>query len=639
MSAAHDIHEAAWLWTEFDRVSQRLASPETSSREAEPELPGLASREPIQKLRAVFDLTPFEADVLLLCAGQALSGWFDIGEVRVERCSRPTFRLALEKLDAPHWSVLSRARPLRRWNLIDVAPGSLLDAPLEIDPRVLLYLLDVPTLDERLDGFFRPLSAGTDPGLEASDPSLVNRALRHWSQSSGRRGALHLTGASDTERVTLFQAICETAGLLPWEMRAKDIPENPLDRDRLALAWTRESVLGPAALLIRAAASEDPGGGGALRAWLDGINAPVVVESDTDTIAADVHTLRLALPPLTVHRRRQIWRQSLGDVAASFNGELERMAEAFPLDAEQIYLASRLLIDQTSADVKVDGKILAWQLCREQARRPLDQLAHRIESAATWDDLVLPEAQMDTLRQIGLHAREASVVNGQWGFRGRHTLGLGLSALFSGASGTGKTMAAGILARTLDRDLYQIDLSTVVSKYIGETERHLRRIFDTAERSGAILLFDEADALFGTRSEVKDSHDRYANLEVSYLLQRMETYSGVALLTTNMQRALDQAFLRRLRFIVQFPNPSEEDRRRIWQRIFPAEAPVVDLDFDRLAQLNVSGGVIRNIAFHAAFLAADEHAAIGMQHILRAARTEYGKMDQPLGAMELRGWS
>jgi SpoVK/Ycf46/Vps4 family AAA+-type ATPase len=200
-------------------------------------------------------------------------------------------------------------------------------------------------------------------------------------------------------------------------------------------------------------------------------------------------------------------------------------------------------------------------------------------------------------------------------------------------------MAAGVLARELDRDLYQIDLATVVSKYIGETEKHLRKIFDAAERSGAILLFDEADALFGKRSQVRDSHDRYANLEVSYLLQRMESYRGIAILTTNMQNALDPAFQRRLRFVVQFPFPDAPSRERIWRKVFPAAAPTENLDYEKLAQLNVTGGAIRNIALLSAFLAAHERTPIGMHHMLEAAHTEYAKLDKPLSPAETRGWA
>ena len=283
----------------------------------------------------------------------------------------------------------------------------------------------------------------------------------------------------------------------------------------------------------------------------------------------------------------------------------------------------------------------AWRLSRRSAQRSLDELATRVDSLSTWSDLVLPESQSGILRQIVANALQRARVYNQWGFATRYERGLGLSALFAGASGTGKTMAAGILAKELQRDLYQIDLATVVSKYIGETEKHLRRIFDAAERSGAILLFDEADALFGKRSPVKDSHDRYANLEVSYLLQRMESYRGIAILTTNAQNSLDPAFQRRLRFVVQFPFPDEPSRERIWRGVFPAAAPTDTLDYARLAQLNVTGGVIRNIALMAAFLAADEKTeawGIAMRHVRTAARTEYAKLNKPLSPAEIRGW-
>jgi SpoVK/Ycf46/Vps4 family AAA+-type ATPase len=200
-------------------------------------------------------------------------------------------------------------------------------------------------------------------------------------------------------------------------------------------------------------------------------------------------------------------------------------------------------------------------------------------------------------------------------------------------------MAAEVLANALDLDLYRIDLSRVVSKYIGETEKNLARVFDAAESGGAILLFDEADALFGKRSEVKDSHDRYANIEVSYLLQRMEAYRGLAVLTTNRKSALDEAFLRRLRFIVSFPFPDAAQRAAIWQRIFPPETPTDGLDIDTLARLNVTGGTIRNIALGAAFRAADEGGPVQMAHVIHAVRTEYAKLERAFTDIEVGAWT
>jgi SpoVK/Ycf46/Vps4 family AAA+-type ATPase len=210
--------------------------------------------------------------------------------------------------------------------------------------------------------------------------------------------------------------------------------------------------------------------------------------------------------------------------------------------------------------------------------------------------------------------------------------------LFVGNSGTGKTMAAEVLANDLRLDLYRIDLSQVVNKYIGETEKNLRRIFDAAEAGGAILLFDEADAMFGKRSEVKDSHDRYANIEVSYLLQRMEAYRGLAILTTNMKSALDQAFMRRIRFIVQFPFPDMGQRTEIWRRTFPTHAPTQNLDWGKLGRLNVAGGSIRNIALAAAFFAAEQGGPVTMAHLLRATRGECAKIEKSLTDGEIGAW-
>ena len=279
-----------------------------------------------------------------------------------------------------------------------------------------------------------------------------------------------------------------------------------------------------------------------------------------------------------------------------------------------------------------------WQACRNQARPRLESLAQRIHARATWEDLVLPEVQIAKLRELEAHLRQRAKVYQTWGFAGQSGRGLGITAMFAGASGTGKTLAAEVLANVLDLDLYKIDLSAVISKYIGETEKNLSRVFDAAETGGAILLFDEADALFGKRNEVKDSHDRYANIEVSYLLQRMEAYRGLAILTTNLPDAIDRAFMRRIRFMVQFPFPDWSERTAIWQRMFPVQTPTDGLDFRKLARLNVAGGNIRNIALNAAFLAADDDEPVQMHHLLQAAQREYGKLERSITEAEVKGW-
>ncbi len=254
-----------------------------------------------------------------------------------------------------------------------------------------------------------------------------------------------------------------------------------------------------------------------------------------------------------------------------------------------------------------------------------------------WADMVLPDEAMGQLHEICRRVALRHQVLGKWGFERKLSGGKGINALFHGHSGTGKTMAAEVVAHQLHLDLYKIDLAGVVSKYIGETEKNLDRIFAAAENANAILLFDEADALFGKRSEVRDAHDRYANLEVSYLLQKMEQHEGISILSTNLRQNLDDAFLRRLTFAVQFPFPDEHGRERIWKGIWPRETPLApDLDAGWLAErFLLSGGNIRNVALAAAFLAAEEDSVVTLAHVLRAVRHEFQKMGKTLSAAEM----
>jgi SpoVK/Ycf46/Vps4 family AAA+-type ATPase len=271
-----------------------------------------------------------------------------------------------------------------------------------------------------------------------------------------------------------------------------------------------------------------------------------------------------------------------------------------------------------------------YAACRAQSSRHIGALAHKIVPRNTFDDIVLPADVMLQLREICERVSHRARVFEAWGFDGKSSLGKGLAAVFSGPSGTGKTMAAEIMARELGLELFKIDLSGVVSKYIGETEKNLARVFDDAESSNAVLFFDEADALFGKRSEVKDAHDRYANVETSFLLQRMEEYEGITILATNLRRNMDDAFLRRMAFVVPFPSPEEPDRLRIWHSVWPRQTPLRDdLDLPFMARrFKLSGGNIKNIAVAASFFAATRDEPVGMLHIIRATRRELQKLGQ-----------
>jgi hypothetical protein len=637
--------EIASLTDALDRVYRRLAGASPAAPADVKRRPGsVQSSEPcvaLEQLRTLFGLTPFELDLLVLCAGTSLESRFLSACAAAHNdphATWPTFGLALSVLRQPHWSALSRTRPLRYWRLIEAGAGPVLHAPLSIDERILHFILGVPTMDGRLETAIRLLPTPNPPhGLQSPTrhDHAVSLGVHHWRKSPPARQPILLIGGEASARQSVFAEISRQAGLRPHVIGAADIPAAPGEREELARLWTREAALSSAALCVR----YDRETARPLASWLSLLEAPVAIEVEEGSALERLGGLRLHLPGLTASQRAEIWRDGLGPVAEQMNGHLDRIVEHFRFDEPGIRLsASAARAEAAAGDGRDPGEV-AWRICRDYARRSFDSLAKRIEPRGGWDDLVLPAAQMEMLRHIVIHLRRRAIVNEQWGFADRYSRGLGLNALFAGTSGTGKTMAAEILAAELDLDLYQIDLASVVSKYIGESEKNLRRVFDAADESGAILLFDEADALFGKRSEVRDSHDRYANLEISYLLQRMDAYRGIAILTTNMQHALDPAFMRRIRFIVQFPFPDAASRARIWQRVFPPATPLDSLDFERLAQLNVSGGTIRNIAMHAAFLAAEDGAPVGMTHLLAAARGEYTKIDKPLTAVETRGWS
>src|SRR5256886_13789071 len=466
---------------------------------------------------------------------------------------------------------------------------------------------------------------------------------------------VQLCGEDVAGKHTIAAVACDALGLKLNSMPADALPAIPGGLEARTRLWEREAALSKSARLLDADDLDraDAVRTGAITRLMMQINGPLMI-SCRERYRLPQRQLR---PIITfdvrkpsVSEQRSAWQSALGGV--KLNGHVEGLVSQFILSASAIRAASAEVLGigeealsaihersaVPSAEHEVLGALL-WDACRVQARPGLDDLAQRIEPVADWDDLVLPEVQRQLLREIAAHVRRRATVYETWGVGSRGTRGLGISALFAGASGTGKTLAAEVLAHELRLDLYRIDLSSVVSKYIGETEKNLRRVFDAAEEGGAVLLFDEADALFGQRSEVKERHDRYANIEVSYLLQRMEAYRGLAILTTNLRSALDPAFLRRLRFVVQFPFPDAAQRTEIWRRIFPAETPVDGLDAERLARLNVAGGNIRNVALGAAFLAAEDRAPVGMEHLLQAARTEYAKLEKPLSDAEVAGWA
>ncbi len=592
---------------------------------------------------STFGLSAFERALLLLCAGMELDSTFaDLCAAAQGDPSRcfPTFSLVLAALPEPHWSALSPAAPLRRWRLIEVVqqPGALLTtSQLRIDERVLHFLAGVQYLDDRLHGLFEHIHPG--PELVPSHAAVASEIKEAWSRGGEVPPIVQLSGADEVTRRTIAASGCAECGLHLYALAADLIPSNPTELEGLLRLWEREAALAATALCVEAD-SVDSGDGRAMAQaarFLERVNGPVLLSTRERwrPLRRPVRTLEVRKP--TPQEQGEAWRALLSGVpVAHTNGSVTELVSQFNLDIPAI----RASVEQALAP-GADGDALAmrlWDAGRTQARPRLEDFTQHLEPVARWADLVLPEREGSMLREIAANVRHRATVYDVWGFGPPGARGLGISGLFSGASGTGKTMAAEVLANELRLDLYRIDLSSVVSKYIGETEKNLRRVFDAAEDGGAILFFDEADALFGKRSEVKDAHDRYANIEINYLLQRMESYRGLAVLATNRKSDVDPAFLRRIRFVVNFPFPDLAQRAEIWQRVFPPRTPVAGLDIGLLSRLNIAGGNIRNIALNAAFLAAEAGQPVGMPHLARAVRSEFAKMDKPLAESEIGGW-
>jgi hypothetical protein len=624
MSANWIDANQALLVAEFARIRMQLNS--VDSTQAIDELATLRAEMPapgaIDVLVDCFALTPFERDILLLCAGLEMDG------AMATQCGGATFSLAIARLHEPHWSALTPARPLRRWRLIEVRDErALTSGRLTIDERILHFLAGINAPDSRLSGVIRERA---ESGLLAESHAATAEAVAASIERSDRP-LLQLCGDDVESQLEVARLSAARSGLSLYVLPAADIPSDRHEADALALLWSREALLLPAALCIEDAHA-NPASAAALIRNVSGVvyltgRAPLAAANATGVFEVDRPAVR---------EQKQLWSRALGKRAAQFNGTLDAIATQFRLGTATIARTARAL--RADDDAPHSGAEKLWRACRESVRTDIEGLAQRIEPAATWHDLVLPEPQLATLRQIGAHARNRMKVYEEWGFAAKSSRGLGISTLFCGESGTGKTMAAEVLANELHLDLFRIDLALMVSKYIGETEKNLRKVFDAAEQSGAILLFDEADALFGKRSEVKEGRDRYANIEVSYLLQRMEAYRGLAILTTNLKGAIDVAFHRRLRFVVQFPFPDQSQRERIWRGVFPDGVPLGDIAHAKLARLNVAGGHIRNIALNAAFLAAESDQPLGMAHLLQSARTEALKRERPYSDAETRGW-
>lgn len=562
-----------------------------------------------------------------------LSRWRPSPGLIIESLSAPEARMEMRRLFLPGSALI-------RYGILATSDGARLSlsSGLVMSPDV----LELITGEREQDGREIPGASAKGVFMQTALPEEVIRkaeilAEKHLQAGMAMGWICVIQGERGSGRRALADFICTVLG-----RRTVVIDIEALD-DEEALSEIRNgfsrAAIRSAPIIIEGydASGHDEGqkrARAALQKALENFCGPAILcaKGSVDLkgpLRARSHFIEI--PPADYAARRRIWQEIIGSGIDSKSREslASEMAARFRLTPGRImdaYVSARKMAELDGrARPNEDDIFIA---CRMESSRILSGLARRIEPQRRLEEVVLPPERMEQLREIKNYIRNRGRVYVDWGFEKKLSLGRGLNVLFSGSSGTGKTMAAEALAREIGLDLYKIDLSSVVSKYIGETEKNLRKIFDEAEESNAILFFDEADALFGKRSDVKDAHDRYANVEISYLLQKMEEHEGIVILATNLSRNMDEAFLRRMHFVVEFPFPEEDCRLLIWRSLLPEEAPVDgDLDLDFLAgKLALAGGSIKNILVAAAFLAAEDSGVICMKHLVRAAWKEMRKI-------------
>ena len=611
---------------------------------------------PLPRLGQLCGLSPWELQAIVICLAPELRRRYDrlysYLQDDITR-KRPSVDLVLDLLcdgEIERWQaqrLLAEGSTLIRTGLLET-----LDDPyspsgstglarfLRLDPRIRGFVLGDNRVDPRLGGHAR-MEPVPDPATEPHlDPALVSAVAglikRHLGLGPDQRRPL-VVRLSGSGRRELAVRACSQLPIPVLSTDLAGLAGAPASAELVRFAFRDGLLLQSAVYLCHAELLAGPGGR-ELRAALDSAIADfgglVFLSGDSPEMAeaglGGALVASVELPPPGVLVRMAAWQQHLARRDLGPPGWAEPLAARFQLTPGRIRAAADMadadrMMRPVGASLTLEDLMAA---CRRQSRHRLGELAVKIEQVRGWADLVLPDATVDQLHELCDQIKFQHQVHDTWGFRRALGQGSGVTALFSGPPGTGKTMAAEVIAGDVGLDLYAVDLSTVVSKYIGETEKNLARIFGEAQASNAILLFDEADALFGKRTQVTDAHDRYANIETSYLLQRLDAYTGTVILATNMRQNLDDAFTRRLRFLIDFSFPDEAHRLRIWHALVPPQAPLSpDVDFAALArEFPLAGGNIKNVVLNAAFLAAADGGTIGLRHLLHGTRREFHKV-------------
>lgn len=649
------------LWANGENINESLPNPVSDVSQ-------------LGWLQRIFDLSSFDLDLILIALAPEL-------DLRYERLyaylqddvtrKRPSVELAFNLLCPSAAAKLVRRKhfapnaPLIRYGLLHLIPDvnqvqpPLLAHYLRLDEQIVRLLLGQEGIEPLLAPFCQLNKAAVSfkelPLIPQMKQALAVLAVQRHAENQPLH--LYFQGPHDSGKRLGAEAIADKLGMSLLAVDLVRVLESQTDFEQFLKLLFREAWFQNAILYLD--------GFDTLRqqdytipcqrlmdmlAEDAGITILAGVESWVSVASGQTDVIPVSFPIPDFVQRRTYWQAKLAEARITLDTQdLYALSDRFRLTPDQIANAVAIARNQVCwrAAAKSCDELTAqssdrptisdlFAAARTQSGHDLMTLARKIEPKYTWADIVLSSDQLDQLRELCNQAKYRHIVYGEWGFERKLSLGKGLNILFTGSPGTGKTMAAEVIANELQLDLYKIDLSQVVSKYIGETEKNLDRIFTAALNANAILFFDEADALFGKRSEVKDAHDRYANIEIGYLLQKMEEYEGVAILATNLRQNLDEAFVRRLQFIVEFPFPDEEYRRRIWEVVFPPEAPLSDrVDFSVLArEIKLAGGNIKNIALAAAFYAAEAGDRIQMSHLVQAARREYQKLGRTWNEVE-----
>ncbi len=605
----------------------------------------------LANLQQTFGLSEFDLDVVAIALAPELDRRYERIYAYLQddiRCKRPSIDLVLNLLCSTATDKLKQRThfapdaALIRHGLLHLVPDSnqtkstLLAHELHLDEQIVRFLLHQPGLAPSLAAFCQLVRSDVSLNefLQAKVAGLSGLVQQNWQGQKPLR--LYFQGSDRPSQRQVAEALANTLNAplllanLATILNARVELEPTLKR-LFREAWLQKALLYLDELDVLQGRGQEFSYQ-CLLSLLGESQGITILSGEQPMALKGLEPLGVVVVPFPMPefgQRRSYWQQHLEAAGISLEEtDINALADRFRLTSVQIADAIATACNTFSTPKLADF----FAAARAQSGHDLGTLARKVEPAYTWSDIVLPADPMALLKELCNQAKYRHVVYGEWGFGRRLSLGKGLNVLFSGLPGTGKTMAAEVIANELQLDLYKIDLSQIVSKYIGETEKNLERIFAAATRSNAILLFDEADALFGKRSEVQDAHDRYANIEIGYLLQKMEEYEGIAILTTNLRSNMDDAFVRRLRFVIDFPLPDEQERLCIWEQILPDQTPCSpDLDFKVMARrFEISGANIRNIALAAAFLAASDGGIVTMKHLIWATQREYQKMGRLL---------